>query len=121
MLAIRGATTIRSNISEDIKESSIELFEELLLINNINKNDIISILFSCTKDITASYPGKFIREKFDLKNVAIMHFNEMHVENSLKNCIRILIFANSNSLNNIQYVYLRGATKLRIDLISNIL
>ena len=119
MLAIRGATTIRNNISEEIREASLELFEEIILINNINTNDIISILFSCTKDITADYPGKFVREKFNLINVAIMHFNEMCVDNALENCIRILIFVNSSSLNNAQYIYLRGANKLRLDLASD--
>ena len=116
MLAIRGATTITSNLSEDIKEASIELFEELLLANDIKLNDIVSLLFSCTNDITADYPGKFIRENFNLKNVAIMHFNEMHVENTLKYCIRILIFLDSSHLKDIQYVYLRGAKELRLDL-----
>ena len=118
MIAIRGATTITSNTSEDIQEASIELFEELLLANHINTNDIISLLFSCTKDITADYPGKFVRLKFNLKNVAIMHFNEMDVDNTLKNCIRVLIFTNSTSLKNAQYVYLRGAKGLRLDLLS---
>ncbi|MCS4453935.1 chorismate mutase [Clostridium botulinum] len=46
---------------------------------------------SCTNDIDKGYPGKYIRENFNLKNIAIMHFNEMYVEGSMPLCIRILI------------------------------
>lgn len=115
MIAIRGATTINNNTVEEIKNNSIELFDELIKANNIKNENIVSILFSCTKDITADYPGKFIRENFNLKNTAIMHFNEMEVENSLPLCIRILILSMDN-IENVNFVYLHDAKNLRKDL-----
>ncbi|WP_125153692.1 chorismate mutase [Clostridium rectalis] len=115
MIAIRGAITIEKNCKEDIKKASIKLFSEILEKNNLDISEIISIIFSCTDDITKAYPGKFIREEFNLDKVALMHFNEMKVENALKMCIRILILT-KNHKENINYVYLGKSQNLRKDL-----
>lgn len=55
-----------------------------------------------------------------MKNIAIMHFNEMYVEGSMPLCIRILILIdkNKNIEENIEYVYLGRAKTLRKDLFS---
>lgn len=119
MIAIRGATTIKKNNIEEIKNCSIELFQNIIDKNNIDVNDIVSIIISCTSDINMDYPGKFIREYFNLTKTAIMHFNEMYVENSLPLCIRILIHLNGDDSNNITYVYLNDAKKLRKDLMNH--
>ncbi|ENJ9653918.1 chorismate mutase [Clostridium botulinum] len=121
MQSIRGAITIEKNEVKYIKEASMKLFSEILIRNNINIEDILSIFISCTKDIDKDYPGKYIRENFNLKNVAIMHFNEMYVEGSMPLCIRILIIIdkkNKNIEENIEYVYLGRAKTLRKDLFS---
>ncbi|APH16884.1 chorismate mutase [Clostridium sporogenes] len=121
MQSIRGAITIEKNEVKYIKEASIKLFSEILIRNNLNIDDIVSIFISCTKDIDIDYPGKYIREDFNLKNVAIMHFNEMYVEGSMPLCIRILILIdkkNKNIEENIEYVYLGRAKTLRKDLFS---
>ena len=121
MQSIRGAITIEKNEVKYIKEASIKLFSEILIRNNINIEDILSIFISCTKDIDKDYPGKYIRENFNLKNVAIMHFNEMYVEDSMPLCIRILVLIdkkNKDVENNIEYVYIGKAKTLRKDLFS---
>ncbi|MBU5482825.1 chorismate mutase [Clostridium sp. MSJ-11] len=118
MFSIRGATTIKENTVEEIKVSSLELFKEIIEKNDVKLEDIVSIFISCTKDVTKDYPGKFIREHYNLSNVAIMHFNEMEVENSLPLCVRFLILVNGNS-DNINYVYLKEAKKLRTDLFNH--
>lgn len=117
MYAIRGATTINENSSQDINICSVELFEEIITKNCLKLSDIVSIIFSCTEDITKDYPGKFIREHYKLNNVAIMHFNEMKVDKSLNYCIRILILCNGEK-DNINYVYLKNSKSLRKDLIN---
>jgi len=119
VIAIRGATTISNNNSQEIKAASIELFEEILQTNNIDLNKIVSIFFSCTRDITADYPGKYVREHYNLNNVSVMHFNEMFVENSLPLCIRILVQVEGNKNPNTRYVYLKEAKNLRKDLLSS--
>lgn len=118
MYGIRGAITIKENSKDEIKEASLELFEKIVNENYIKLEDIVSIIISCTKDITKDYPGKFIRENYKLGLVPIMHFNEMEVELSTPFCIRFLITVNGSN-SNIKYVYLRGAEKLRTDLFNN--
>lgn len=119
LIAIRGATTIEENSVNFIKESSIELIEELIKVNDIELQDICTIIFSCTEDITKAYPGKFVREHFNLSHTAIMHFNEMKVDNSLPLCIRVLLLINKTSLKSINYVYLNNAKTLRRDIVSD--
>ncbi|WP_315114790.1 chorismate mutase [uncultured Clostridium sp.] len=118
MFSIRGATTIKENTVEEIKVSSLELFKEIIEKNNIKLDHIISIFISCTKDVTKDYPGKFIREHYGLNNVSLMHFNEMQVDNSLPLCIRFLILVDGDN-NNINYIYLKEAKKLRADLFNH--
>lgn len=117
MIAIRGATTIKQNAVEEIKEASIELFTEIINANELKLEGITAIFFSCTSDITKDYPGKFVRKHFNLNNTAIMHYNEMQVEDSLKMCIRVLLIVNTEHNNKITYVYLNEAKKLREDLL----
>ncbi|WP_446899637.1 chorismate mutase [Clostridium sp. LBM24168] len=121
MIALRGATTISENTELEIKNASIELFSEIIKLNNIDFNDILSIEISCTKDINKAYPGKFIREYFKLNHVSIMHFNEMEVDKNLNGyiplCIRFLILADLKKDKN-KFVYLKGAKKLRKDLLN---
>lgn len=116
MLSIRGATTITENSIEDIKKYSIELVSEIIEQNNLDVQNINTIIFSCTKDITKEYPGRYVREHFKLNNASIMHFNEMYVEHSLAFCIRILMLINEDSNKKIKFVYLHDAKNLRSDI-----
>ncbi|MBA5851939.1 chorismate mutase [Clostridium sp. cel8] len=120
MIALRGATTIKENNESEIKNASIELFSKLIESNDIDLNDIITIEISCTNDITKAYPGKFIREHFNLSDVAIMHFNEMEVDKDLNGflplCIRLLLLVNVEK-DKKKFIYLNDAKKLRKDLL----
>ncbi|MFL0268310.1 chorismate mutase [Candidatus Clostridium radicumherbarum] len=118
MIAIRGATTINEDNIDEVREAAIELFNEIIKENDIETKDIISIIFSCTGDIKSTYPGKYIREHFELNKVAIMHFNEMDVNNSLKKCIRVMLHVNIDKNKEIKYIYLNNAKILRQDLIN---
>jgi chorismate mutase len=116
MIAIRGATTIESNSSDEIKKCTIELFDRIIEANSLEIQDIVMIIFSCTEDITKAYPGKFLREHLDIKNKAIMHFNEMKVENSLELCIRVSILCEGSNNKEVNFIYLNKAKGLRKDL-----
>lgn len=119
MIAIRGATTINEDTVQNIKEASVELMTELMKANNLSDQEVISIIFSCTQDIKSGYPGKYIREHFGFDTVAIMHFNEMFVENSIDKCIRVMLLVNETMTDNIKFVYLNKAKVLRTDLFNN--
>ena len=67
MTAIRGATTVSVNAAEEIANAAAELIDEIMNRNFLDGEDIVAIIFSCTKDLTAAYPAKGAREKSGLE------------------------------------------------------
>lgn len=110
---IRGAITVESNDAESIKTAVLELLDELFGKNKINKENISHIIFTTTKDLDAAFPAKFARLDFGLDKAAMMCFNELDVPESLKMCLRVLIVLNCEDDFEPEFVYLKGAAKLR--------
>ena len=114
--AIRGAITIENNTKQEIYDATEELLTEIIKSNEIQYDDIISIIFTVTKDITAGFPA-YAARKMGFTNIPLMCSNEMDVPGSLKKCIRVLLHFNTEkSLDEIKHVYLKGARVLRPDL-----
>lgn len=114
--AIRGAITAE-NTKDGIKHATVELLSKMLEENEIELEDIAFVNFSATKDINADYPAKYARLNCRFENVPMMCFSEMDVQNSLQNCIRVLMVVNSSKLQNeFKHQYLGGASVLRPDL-----
>jgi len=114
--AIRGATTVDNNDSNEILEETGKLLTEIIEKNNICEDDVISIIFSVTKDLNAAFPAVAAR-KLGWTNVALFCTNEMDVPGGLLKCIRVLIHINTELSNkDIKHVYLKGAKVLRPDL-----
>jgi chorismate mutase len=114
--AIRGATTVTDNSVEAIREAVHELLYELETRNQLDPNDIISAVFSATRDIDATYPAAIARERPNWDNVALLDVQQMHVQSSLRYCIRCLIHVNlPHPSPPIYHPYLRQAKNLRPD------
>lgn len=111
---IRGAITVEANTEKAIEEATLELLCELFEKNNLNgTSDISHIIFTTTSDLNAAFPAKFPRIKFGWDDVAMMCFHELDVPNSLKMCLRVLVVINCDKDFKPQFVYLKGASKLR--------
>ena len=110
---IRGAITVDKNDEDSIKFATLELLSELVKRNNINLSDISHVIFTTTKDLNKAFPARFARLDFGWKDVAMMCFHEMDVENSVKMCLRVLIVYNCEATFTPQFVYLKGAQNLR--------
>lgn len=114
---VRGAITLSANTKEEIKTATIELINEILKKNEIKTEDITSAIFTLTKDLNADFPAKYARLYCNFDKVAMMCYNELDVENSLKMCLRVLLTINTTkSQDEIKHVYLKGAAILREDL-----
>lgn len=114
--SIRGAITIEENTKENIVTNTETLLKEILTQNNINKDDIINIIFSATKDVTKAYPAIATRN-LGITDCAIMCLQEMYVEDSLSMCIRIMLTANVDlKKQDIKHIYLKDAKRLRPDI-----
>ena len=59
---IRGAITVNENNVESIKNASNRLLKEMIDSNNITENDIVSIFFSVTEDLNATFPARAARD-----------------------------------------------------------
>ncbi len=114
--AIRGATTASKNTAEAIREAVTELLDELEARNQIEPDEIISAIFTTTRDLDATFPAAIARERPHWDNVALLDVQQMHVEGSLKRCIRFLIHVNTPASQiEIYHPYLREAKNLRPD------
>jgi chorismate mutase len=120
VLAIRGATTVENNLKEEILKETAKLINSILNNNNIKKEDIISIIFTMTKDLDAAYPSIAVREMLNITDVPLLNFEEKYIVGSLQKCIRVLININTTKeKKDIQHIYINKAVNLRKDLIHN--
>ncbi len=110
---IRGAITVENNSVEALKEATLELLHEIISRNNITQDKISHVIFTTTKDLDAEFPAKFARLELGWNNVAMMCFHELDVPNSLEMCLRVLIVVNCDNDFVPQFVYSKGASKLR--------
>lgn len=114
--AIRGATTVTSNSSEAIREAVVELLDAVETHNQVDPEDIVSVIFTTTQDLDAIFPAAIARERPRWENVPLLDVQQMHVEGSLKRCIRLLIHINTPKPQvEIYHPYLRKAKNLRPD------
>lgn len=110
---IRGAITVDTNTESAIKDATLELLTELVEKNNIEEADISHVFFTLTNDLNAAFPAKFARLDFGWKKVAMMCHHELDVPNSLPMCLRAMLVVNCGENFEPEFVYLKGAEKLR--------
>ena len=112
---IRGATTATGNSTKEIENAVVELIDELISRNNLNKTNLLSITFTATKDLDACFPASIARKCNGLDSVAFLDCQQMHVTNDVNFCIRIMAQVLLPSDYPAKHPYLRGASKLRTD------
>mgnify|MGYP002626312389 CR=1 FL=1 len=120
MRGIRGAVTVNENLKEQIWQAARLLVTKILSLNELRAENIGAIIFSMTEDLTAAFPSSAVRQLPALRLVPLFDTREPAIENSLPMCIRVLILADTDKLQNkIHHVYLGGAKNLRPDLESS--
>ena len=116
MRSIRGATTVENNDKNEMLKATEEMLAEILAANNLNINDIISVIFTCTKDLDQVYPAVAART-LGLTEAALMCFQELYVEGSMSLCIRASVNAEINvAQSEVKHIYLNRAKALRPDI-----
>jgi len=112
---IRGAITTDGNTEAEILRVTKELLSTLISKNEIKIDNIASIFFSVTTDLTATFPAKAARE-MGMTNTPLLCLNEINVPGGLTKCIRVLLHVNTDKAQiDIRHIYLRDATLLRPD------
>lgn len=113
---LRGAITVENNTAEEILGATGELLQALVAANDLQRDQVASIVFTTTIDLNAAFPAVAARE-LGWTDVALLNAHEMAVPGSLPRCVRILIHVNTErGPEELRHVYLRDARKLRPDL-----
>jgi len=112
---IRGAITSKGNTKEDISSAVNELIAELISRNNLQPNNILSIIFTVTKDLNVCFPASIARKYYGLDKVAFLDCQQMFVPDDIKFCIRLMAQVNSPLNQKLNHPYLKGASNLRPD------
>ncbi len=115
LTAIRGATTSKGDTDYFIRDAVIELIQELISRNNLNQENIISITFTVTKDLTSCFPASIARKNFNFDKVALLDCQQMFVPNDIKFCIRLLALVYLEPDKQSVHPYLNGSAMLRPD------
>jgi chorismate mutase len=116
MRAIRGAIQVDANERELILAATAELVDAVLSRNDLLVDDVISVLFTTTPDLTAEFPAVAAR-KIGFEDVPLLCASEIAVPGALPRVIRLMAYADIDRPRHlIRHVYLRGAARLRQDI-----
>ncbi len=115
LAAFRGAVCVE-NTAESITENVCLMCRELFARNNIKAEDIVSLQFTITDDITKLNPATALRRGdcgLDVSQVPLFCSQEAKIEGGMKLVVRALLTAYAEGGVERRNVYLNGAEKLR--------
>jgi monofunctional chorismate mutase len=114
--AVRGATTVEADDPQLIRAATRELLLAILDRNDVQEDQVVSVLFSATADLTSDFPARAARDLGWL-DTPLMCMTEIPVRGALERCIRVMLHIERQQPRaRIVPVYLRGAEVLRRDL-----
>ena len=114
--AIRGAVQVDANQRAAVLEGTAELVTEVMMRNGLAPDDVISVVFTATPDLTAEFPALAAR-KIGFQDVPLLCASEIDVPGALPRVVRLLMHVETGKpRTELQHVYLRGAAALRLDI-----
>ena len=116
LVALRGATTVDADTSDEVMARTSELLSNLLKRNDVEHDQLVSIIFTSTRDLRSAFPAVAARE-LGLGDVPLLCAGELDVVGGNPNTIRVLIHCYSTLPRaSLRHVYLHNAKHLRDDL-----
>ncbi|MEU3017038.1 MULTISPECIES: chorismate mutase [unclassified Nocardiopsis] len=114
--AIRGAVQVDADEREQVLEATTELVSEVMRRNGLTTDDVISVLFTATPDLTSEFPALAARG-VGFADVPLMCASEIAVPGALPRVVRLMAHVETPlARTEVQHVYLRGAQALRLDI-----
>jgi chorismate mutase len=114
--AIRGATQVDADERELVLDATRELVAAVMERNQLDHDDVISILFTATPDLVSEFPALAARE-LGFGDVPLMCATEIGVPHALPRVLRLMAHVETDRpRTEVQHVYLRGAVALRRDI-----
>src|ERR1039458_9661607 len=116
VLGLRGATTCDVDSPASIQDATQELLRALMDRNELAHDDVVSVIFTTTRDLTSTFPATVARG-IGFGDIPLLCASEIDVPGSMPKCIRILIHLyTTRPRSDLRHVYLRNAQGLRDDL-----
>lgn len=114
--AARGAIAVNEDSPRCVLEATERLLRAMLERNRVETENLISVLFTATEDLSSAFPAEAAR-RMGLGAVPLMCAREIPVVGAMPSVVRVLMhFHTDLTLNEVQHVYLDGAETLRDDL-----
>jgi chorismate mutase len=118
LLALRGAITCDENTKSEIDSKTQRLVREMLERNALEHDDIVSMIFTATDDLSAEFPATAARA-LGLGDIPLLCARELAIEHGKPLCIRVMMHLQLDrdlERTQLHHVYLDGARTLRDDL-----
>lgn len=114
--ALRGAITCDEDTKSEIDTKTQRLVRELLERNAVEHDELVSIIFTATTDLTAEFPATAARA-LGLGDVPLLCARELEIAHGLPRVVRVLVHCYTDrDRDDLHHVYLEGARALRDDL-----
>ena len=114
--AARGAIVVPQDTPAAVHDATGRLLGALLERNEVAHDDLISILFTATDDLSSAFPAEAAR-RMGMGDIPLLCAREIPVVGSMASVVRILLhFHTELGLREVTHVYLDGAERLRDDI-----
>lgn len=114
--AIRGATTLDGDSHEQVIARTQELLAGVFERNDLTQEDVVSIVFTATDDISSAFPAEAARNA-GIEHVPLLCARELDISGGIRRCIRVLLHVYTDrEPHELRHVYLHDARQLRTDL-----
>ena len=114
--AVRGATQVEQDDRQEILDATTELLAAVLERNALSSEDLISVVFTATPDLTSEFPAYAARQ-MGITDVPLLCATEIAVPGAMPRVLRLLAHVDTDLPRaDVRHVYLRGAAALRTDL-----
>jgi len=114
--AIRGAISVDANHPAQIAEATRELLGEIVERNSLERDEVVSVLFTLTPDLTTAFPALAARE-MGWVDVPLLCAAEIPVPGSMALCLRTMVNVELRAPRPLDtHIYLRKAVVLRPDI-----
>jgi chorismate mutase len=114
--AVRGAVQVGADSRSAILDGTSELVTEVMGRNQLTPDEVISVIFTATADLTAEFPALAAR-RLGFGEVPLLCCTEIDVPAAMPRVVRLLMHVETDLARSaVQHVYLRGASALRVDI-----
>jgi chorismate mutase len=116
MRAVRGATQLEEDTREHMLERVAEMVTGVMEANQLDVDDVISIIFTATSDLVSEFPAYAARQ-LGFSDVPLICARELEIDGSMPRVVRLMAHVETDlARSEVTHVYLHGAAGLRRDL-----